>query len=45
MDDATAQEMLKQLGGHWAINEAGHLEILHAFDNFVDAMVQTVSAT
>ena len=38
MDNETAQNFLKQLGQDWDINDAGHLEILYTFNNFVDAM-------
>ena len=38
MDHATAQAMLKQLGHGWTINDAGHLEIVYTFENFVQAM-------
>lgn len=38
MNDVAAQAMLKELGGGWLINEAGHLEKLYTFDNFIDAM-------
>ena len=38
MDTETAHNMLKQLGHGWTINEAGHLEILYTFGNFVQAI-------
>ena len=38
MSKEEAATMLTELGGDWSINQAGHLERLYTFDNFVDAM-------
>tara|TARA_B100000700_G_C14484174_1_gene596532 strand:- start:13 stop:300 length:288 start_codon:yes stop_codon:yes gene_type:complete len=38
MEPDAAQKMLDELGGGWIINDAGHLEKLYTFNNFVEAM-------
>ena len=38
MDDETASNMLRELGGGWVINNAGHLERMFEFDNFLQAL-------
>lgn len=38
LESARAQELLKELGSGWQLNQAGHLERLYTFKDFAQAL-------
>ncbi|MFM8551293.1 MAG: 4a-hydroxytetrahydrobiopterin dehydratase [Nitrospiraceae bacterium] len=38
LEPARVQELLKQLGRGWSLNQAGHLERLYTFKDFAEAL-------
>ena len=38
LERAKAEELLRQLGTGWQLNQAGHLERLYAFKDFAEAL-------